>query len=276
MFNPSIQTWNDKIVVAVRTSESPVGPVKAAAFVVDRTSMSIDESASIDLTSLGRSFGISNVADPKLFTYRGDIWLTFNTGYVGSGNDVYVMSIHPTIGVPIRCELPERQVVEKNWAFFEGANDRLAAIYSLDPLKLLSFEEREDASGLPYYKAHIDYAAANPACANLTIGTQPLAVDGALMLIAHKRIGHPKFRGYLGRPVRVHESDGKWSSELHRTTLIHSFRTLLGSRHKRNKHLWFATYFSGLALIDDEIVASYGINDQAAGLAQLSTKMFTR
>ena len=275
VFNPSIRKWQGKYIVAARTSSSAIAEVRASTFVIDAETMVVDEDATVDLSAIGEKLGISSVADPKLFEFQGSIWLTFNTGYVEHGNSVYVMTIYPEVGDPIRCDLAQRQLIEKNWAFFENESGQLGAIYSLAPLTILSFEKQRDDSGQYYYSAREDYYAANPVCNEMTIGTQPLVTENGLLLIAHQRIGHRKFRGYLGRPVRISQSNGRWLANPSRLRLIHSLSTLLGSRPRRNKHLWFATYFSGISRLDAEVVVSYGINDQKAGIARLSSEAFS-
>ncbi|WP_456284718.1 hypothetical protein M1D46_06205 [Microbacterium sp. JZ70] len=211
--------------------------------------------------------GIEPVADPKLFSYRGAVWATFNTGYVASGNAVYVMQVFPEVGRPVRCEAPDRQIIEKNWGFFEGPDGELRAIYLLDPLTVLTFGVLCNEPASEVVVGSVVSRVRNESCAGLTIGTQPVEFDGSLMLIAHERVGVRRWRGYFGRVVRL---DGQVSgATVGRPRLIHDGPTMLGSRPRRNKHLWFATYFSGLEVIDGVPTVTYGINDQRSGAAAL-------
>lgn len=263
-FNPSVRSIGDDTVVAVRWSESPVGPVKASSIVLDGKSLEVRKGSRVDLTGIGAKHGIAPVADPKLFSYAGGVWATFNTGFVREGNAVYVMQVHPRVGSPIRCEAPQRQRIEKNWGFFEGPDGDLRAIYQLDPLTVLSFGRVHAEGGGGTISGEAVSVTPNAACRGMTIGTQPVVSDGELLLIGHQRVGVKKWRGYFGRVVRLRLGSEAADVMVSTTRLLHDWRTIFGSRPRRNKHLWFATYFSGIDVVDGRATISYGVNDQRA------------
>lgn len=266
-FNPSVRAHGVDIVVAARVSDAATGPVRASFATIGSSRTDPTPDRVQDLTRIGAVNGIEPVADPKLFSYRGAVWATFNTGYVASGNAIYIMQVFPEVGRPVRCEAPDRQIIEKNWGFFEGPDGELRAIYLLNPLTVLSFGVLSKESDTKVVVGRVVSRLPNESCAGLTIGTQPVEFDGSLMLIAHERVGARRWRGYFGRVVRFDRRVGR--GIVGRPRLIHDRRTMLGTSPRRNKHLWFATYFSGLELIDGVPTVTYGINDQRSGAAAL-------
>lgn len=265
-FNPSVRRIGDAMVMAARAADSATSPATSRVVVLDARSGHMRDDDVLDLAALGASHGIRRVADPKLFTYRGGVWATFNTGYDARGNEVYVVPLFPESGPPIRMEIAGRQTIEKNWAFFEGDRGELWAIYGLEPLTVLSFGTIDAETGEA--RGEVLVRVPNPSGAGLTIGTQPAMLDGAMVLIAHERVGISKFRGYLGRPVRISNAGGSWSADIGSHRLIHDLATLLGSWPRRNAHLWFATYFSGLDIAEGQVLLSYGVNDARAGVVE--------
>ncbi|MFC7404656.1 hypothetical protein [Georgenia alba] len=230
---------------------------------------SLGQTDLVDLSAVGAEHGIPNVADPKLFQFSGGVWVTFNTGWSGGRNDIYIMQLRPHLGRPMRCVYDGRRDVEKNWGFFEGAGGQLCAIYELEPLTVLQFDPPEpDKSSVT---ATVTSSTPNGSATAMTIGTQPVALQGGLALVAHQRVGHRAFRGYFGRPVYIapNSEDGSRAVTVGPQLLSHNLRTMLGSRPRRNRHLWFATYFSGLDVHDGVATLSYGVNDAAAKVRQV-------
>jgi predicted GH43/DUF377 family glycosyl hydrolase len=269
-FNPSIRSHEGALVVSLRSSDASTGPVRASLIVLDEETLEVKPGSRVDLTAIGREHDISPVADPKLFTYRGAVWATFNTGYVRTGNDVFVMPVYPDLGEPIRCEIGDRQTIEKNWGFFEGEEGDLRALYLLDPLTILSFGVVRPASGSSSIQGEVVSRIPNAACAGFTIGTQPIRIGDELLVIAHQRVGVRRRRGYFGRAVRLRMAADTVQTSVSGRRLLHDWKTLLGTKPRRNKHLWFATYFAGVDVrADGTAVLSYGINDQRAGAAEL-------
>lgn len=268
-FNPSVRRLGDVLVIAARAADSAAGEVTSRVLILDGET-GASRGPEIDLTALGAEHGIERVADPKLFSYAEGVWATFNTGYQEDGNAIYIVPVYPEVGKPVRCETPDRQRIEKNWAFFEGDGGALQAVYGLEPLIVLDFGlPGADASAL---MGELVAREENAPAAGLTIGTQPAMLDGDLVLVAHQRVGISKFRGYLGRPVRIGVRDGRWRARVGRARLIHSIGTLFGSWPRRNRHLWFATYFSGLDVRDGRALLTYGINDARSGVVEFDAR----
>src|SRR5690606_28091316 len=95
----------------------------------------------IDLTERYALDGISSVADPKLFRFNDELWLTFNTGWHPIRNDIYIARLAPELGAPSKCIYFGRQAIEKNWAFYARGNS-LYAIYALHNGSSVRSEER--------------------------------------------------------------------------------------------------------------------------------------
>jgi len=231
----------------------------------------------INLSSEITKYGISKVADPKLFKMGGDdIYITFNTGYSKTKNEIFFSKVsYEEISAPVQCNYNERNSVEKNWAFFSH-EESLYAIYSLNPLIILAADcqcSSVKAPEINFHKVFEQYLEGSP---SLSIGTQLLKTsdNGEYLLLAHKKISLRKKRMYLGVLVKF-DFQKLLTNEISSTItfgenyIFHSLKSLLGSRKKWNKHLFSCTYFSGLSQIDDSYILSYGVNDVNFGIKQI-------
>lgn len=207
------------------------------------------------------------VADPKLFEWEGNCWVTFNTGHFARPNAIYVAQLTPEIGPPLKVDLPERADIEKNWGFFEW-NGVLHAIYSLDPLVVLRAKLRTTT------ELHFEHMGTAPAgwdkTPKLTIGTQPAPLPGrpgCFALIAHRRHYFRKKRLYTGRAIVLDMN----ISDLQISTRpwFHSLRALRGAQIRHNRNLLSCSYFAGLCFAGNRALVSYGINDVDFGIADL-------
>jgi len=226
----------------------------------------------IDLTKNNKSHGVWPVADPKLFTVGEEVWATFNTGYVASGqNSVYIQRIFPSLGVPQECLLADRNAIEKNWAFFHDGH-RLRALYSLNPLQILNAEPFLPGSRTVAFSRQ---APASPGSGfPLTIGTQLAFTKDRSIMIAHEKISFRGRRAYFGRAL---ELDLRYGQErivrTARTALVHSIASLVPRLDRPNPNLLSATYFSGMCVLGGQVLVSYGINDVRAGFARLEEEL---
>lgn len=226
----------------------------------------------VDLSEVAAAAGLAPTADPKLFTLDGEVYATFNTGYTaGTNNEICVMRLTPEVGPPQRCLLADRQFVEKNWAFFRGGDGVLHAIYTLRPLVLLRLTAGDvgTSDDLKFERVVPD-ASGGPRLPDLTIGTQLSFADPqTAYLIGHQKVVIGRKRAYLGRPVRVDLSEGRFAVRAGDARLIHSYRALVPPRDRHNPNLISATYFSGLVAREDRFLLGYGINDLTYSFAEL-------
>ncbi len=210
-----------------------------------------------------QEFGAPRLIDPKVARLNDEYYVTFNSGWVPEGNDIFIMKIYPTMGHPKRLIYKGRQQQERNWAFFFEKNE-IYALYWINPLKIvkLKYESGKNWEMEDYYCGKTpdpDFPT------DLTIGTQLFYVNGQYRFVAHqKRYLHNK-KIYLGRFCtfdfeRKKVIPGKY-------WLSHSMQSILGSDIKHNSNLFSCTYFSGLQASNGSIKLGYGINDTGFGFS---------
>lgn len=226
----------------------------------------------LDISNLLREANLPQVADPKLVKLGNELFLTFNTGNLGKlRNAIYLMKVWPAIGAPQKCEIVDRQTVEKNWAFFLD-RDGLGAVYSLSPLVRLRLTDGVlGTNDILHFEKVNNKAKGKEISQSISIGSQLsfLTHSLAYMVVHDKpRIGGK--RGYIGRLARLDlMTDGNISVTLSKIRLIHSARKLVYFGKRHNPNLLWAVYFSGLTARNDELVFGYGVNDIDFGFASV-------
>lgn len=270
-FNPSILFLHDQTFISFRAFGSS-GKLPFRGYLARTDGRELLHL--VDLTHHAQQEGIGLVADPKLFQYQGDVWVTFNTGYSKQGNDVYIQQVTPELGRPLKCEFRGRSLIEKNWAFFERKGS-LCALYSLAPLRVLQevFHDESERRVVFECRSRDENETITAVPHNLTIGTQVSILEDQAFLIGHEKLYLGPWRTYLGRLVKLDlENDGIKTS-VSRRRLVHSYRSLLGSRRKYNPRLLSCTYFSGLQIDGDSAIVSYGINDVDWAIRELKLEL---
>lgn len=256
IFNPSLRYMGDKLIVAFRAIDKTHQAIiqsYVAIFTTDFQRISL-----VNLTMHAKQYGIPKAADPKLFREDDEsIWVTFNTGYSKTQNEIYIMKLFPQLETPRKCTYPDRQKVEKNWAFFfEGG--RLFALYSLNPTVILKATTRSERE-ISFTVAHQGKTSTAP---KLSIGTPLITLcEGQFGLIAHRKIGIFGKRMYFGVPIKLSKTTSGYRVEISTKKIAHNLSSLFGSRKKHNRNLISCTYFSGAVSRGDEVLLGYGIND---------------
>jgi hypothetical protein len=270
VFNVSIVTAPSGPIVAYR-GFSPLHPGAPRAFLC--TWSPSGTPTVIDLSDFAVTLGMTRVADPKLFHFGGEVYLTFNTGYVSAGeNQIYIVAVTPELGAPQRVVAEfDRQKVEKNWAFAPAPDGSLAAIYQLSPYREVQHVGGRLASDDDLvFRLRTPRSSVGPSSPALTLGTQPVQYDGRHLLVAHEKIVIRGRRMYFGRAITV---DGFGTDAVSVTIgpgrLVHTLRDTLPHRGKLNKNLLSATYFSGIDMEGDDVVLGYGINDVRHSIARV-------
>lgn len=268
VFNPSVGFSGATTIVSFRGESVPHERPFRAFVLVSTPGSPI---RLVDLTAHNSEASLAKAADPKLFTYGTDVYATFNTGNVHHGqNDIYIQQVYPEVGPLQRCVLATRRPVEKNWGFFEHPNGHLAAIYSLQPLELIHL-----VSGELGVNDELTFESSNPVTTagrfpRVHIGSQPTMISPTSALIAANQQrpipGLPR-KIYFGRLASVDFTTD--TVTLSRRGLIHSWRSMAPQRLRHNPGLLSATYFSGLSIVDESVVMSYGINDKDFGFARM-------
>lgn len=199
--------------------------------------------------------------DPKIFSLKEDIYITFNSGYVKGGNDIFVMKIYPNIECPKKISYKGRQTQERNWSFFTHEND-IYALYWVDPLRILKLEKSTDKQWhfVDYYKGDLVELYDQ-----ITLGTQLCYFKGKCYFIGHIKGNIDRRKAYLGKLFNFDFINK--NVEPHDGFMAHSFDSLFGVKNKSNKNLFSCTYFSGLNILNDNLLAGYGVNDIDLGFS---------
>ncbi len=266
-FNPSLIVHNSVTYIAFRIYDATTKSILALIYV-------LKDDEVINRINLSETFfekeNISKVADPKLFVLNSKVYCTFNTGdgnKINGNNKIFIATLDEKgILEYYICEYSQRQRTEKNWAFY-SIDNTLYALYSLEPLTILKAAEVKPHAIV--FESH--FRDTKQHFKNYSIGTPLCEHDGKFMFIAHKKYYRNRKRLYLGKPC---ELDITNTPKLKRntTTLLHSFKSIFGNKHKFNKNLISCTYFSGIQKYGHNLVVSYGINDVNWNIALVKTK----
>lgn len=258
VFNPSFYESSAVRVFAFRAN--PDGSRELVSFVsvedhTGRTLSRISPALYPDIDAPG-------LIDPKVFTVGGEVYVTFNSGWVPSGgNDIFVMRVHPTMGEPKKVIYEGRRDQERNWAFF-SEHGEVYAIYQIAPLVILKLERE---SGDAWWLAdHLRQARADVPH-DLTLGTQPSRHGSRYYFMAHRKYRLRRKKVYLGRLCALDLRNMAVTSS--DSWIAHSSESLRGSEVKHNTNLFSCTYFSGLQASDAGITLGYGVNDVDFGFS---------
>lgn len=273
-FNPAIISLDDNaILTAIRSIGERPG-IRTTILISSPLQSRIYDA--VDVSSANQTLGIPRTNDARLFSLGEQVMMTFNTGHPHvrtAQNRVYVQAVYPHIGCPIELEISRRQRVEKNILFREVGTQLWASYgfgepevpvrigadrWTIEPL-LEDWEtaksERKSVSSTSVIHRR-SYGQ----------GTPWLAHDGSILSIVNERIHWGGFRSYRGRiVVQSHRGHA-----MLRTPLYHSNISRLGPVRRHNLRLLHCTYFLGLTHYRGRVLASYGINDQSFGVAELS------
>ncbi|NHI17555.1 hypothetical protein [Microbacterium excoecariae] len=268
VFNPSLGRVGETTLLAYRAI--PRGERAIRAYLATWTTDPIAHELT-DLTLFGEELGLPRVADPKIVTGADAAYVTFNTGFSKKvNNDIFLLPVYPHVGRPQRLVADfDRQRVEKNWAFVLAEDREPFAIYQLAPYRELRISRGRLGDGADLTVSLREPASTVTNAEGLTIGTQPVAVDGALRLMAHEKWVVRGKRAYFGRAVRI---DGAGTDDVRvaasRPRVVHRWREALPHEPVHNPNLLSATYFSGLLRDGDDLLLGYGINDTDFSIAR--------
>ena len=258
VFNPSFYCDENIKIFAFRAI--PYGNDELISYVaIEDNNGLVVKNISIDLY---KEVDGVRLIDPKVTKINREFYITFNSGYIPGGNDIFIMKIYPKIESPKRLVYKNRKKQERNWAFF-SEQGKIYALYSINPLKILKLKNISDKEWEmeKFYCGKEDNNLLN----DLTIGTQLFNSDDKYYFIAHKKLHFLKKKIYLGKFCELDFSNKQIKTGKH--WLVHSFKSLFGSRIKHNTNLLSCTYFSGIQVSDSSIKLGYGINDIEFGFS---------
>ena len=215
-------------------------------------------------TDIYSESNIPRFIDPKVICIKDSYYITFNSGWVPSGNDIFVMKVYPETGSPKRVIYKHRKEQERNWAFFSEDNE-IYALYWINPLKLLKLRVvEEDSWNMEDY--FCGDTLCDPVPQDMTMGTQMFRSKDRYYFVAHQKKYYGNKKIYLGRLLTFHWADRK--IEAGKYWLSHSLDSIMGSDTKYNTNLYSCTYFSGLQIADQSIKLGYGVNDVDYGFSK--------
>lgn len=257
VFNPSFYMTDDLKILTFRAI--PDGDDRLTSYVVVQNVMT---NISADCLSLG----CLQLIDPRVFQVNDEFWVTFNSGHVASGNDIFVMKVHPQLEEPKRVVFNARQSQERNWSFF-SRDGEIYALYWICPLKILRLKQ-ETHSTWEFEEYFSEQPATLSGLSNVTIGTQLAEHDGKYYFMGHgKHIVKGK-KLYLGRSCCL-DFDNR-SVSYGKRWFAYSKQSLHGDQTKHNNNLFSCTYFSGIQIVDGKVLLGYGINDVDYGFSKYS------
>jgi len=251
IFNPSFHIlFGDATIFAFRAI--PDGDDRIMSYVViskgqKTTRLNISENYCSSLKCL-------QLIDPKVFTLHDGCYITFNSGHVKDGNDIFVMKVYPELEKPKRIIYEGRQKQERNWAFFSRDGETYA-LYWLNPLKLLRLKLATDDT----WEFETFHEGTETELPDVTLGTQLSEHENKYYFVGHRKYVAKGKKLYLGKPGCL-DFDGR-RVEFGESWFAHSKESLHGSKTKHNHNLFSCTYFSGIQIIGGKAVLGYGVND---------------
>lgn len=216
---------------------------------------------------------LKKVADPKLTIINNQVYCTFNTGYVNTGNNTIGLCVFNKYKIEnyYTCSFSNRIRIEKNWAFFHKDN-KLHVLYNLNPLTIL----KEVNTNTTKKEFKLEFKDSNDKTP-YSIGTQlVLESKNNYTFIAHKKISRKGKRLYFGKTFTL-DCNNSYVLKPSKYFSIHSIKSLFGSKFKFNRNLISCTYFSGLyKLNESEYLVGYGINDTDWRLKKVTKRSLWR
>jgi len=217
---------------------------------------------SMDLYS---ELGGTRLIDPKVVKIKDEYYVTFNSGWLEEGNNIFIMKVYPQVEAPKKMIYENRSIQERNWAFF-AEGDEVCALYQVNPLKILKLKKANNTTWEmdDYYCGELDEKIDT----GLTIGTQLSKARERYYFVAHKKWPIFGRKLYMGRLCSFCFDTKTITQGKH--WLVHSIKSMLGNRIKTNANLFSCTYFSGLQVEGDIVKLGYGVNDVVCGFARSS------
>jgi len=264
IFNPSFYIEDDLKVFTFRAIKNGEKNISSFVLIKDGQNEKI-----INLSNeYSEKLRVKQLIDPKVLKLDNELYITFNSGWNPEGNSIFIMKIYPLIESPKCIIYNKRNEQERNWAFFYDDKE-IYALYWLNPLKILRLKnENQDSWEFEDYYSKNKIARNTPK--DLTIGTQLYKEKDKYYFVAHKKITILRKKVYFGKFCSFDFNNKK--IKYSKKWLIHSFRSLLGSKIKHNTNLFSCTYFSGLQVFNDNVMLGYGINDTEEDFSEFKIK----
>ena len=220
-----------------------------------------DRGSGIEVFDVTADKRMKHPQQAKLFTWGGDVWAAIDTK-AHKGNAIYLMNVSKQFSRPLELIFKGRNMVERNWSFFEHGGD-LLAIHAVKPLRVLRLDRQTQNKAV-----FVEHASAEGRwISTLHIGSQACVHDDAAYFIAHRSIPLPSKRAcsVMGSLVRVSLDD--WTVSMSSELIAHSVAEAIQGRPAR-VGVRSLTYF-GSSWIDANktLRLGYGFNDKASAFS---------
>lgn len=213
------------------------------------------------------------IADPRGFRWGERWFISFNTGHASQPNEIHVVEVAAD-GQPVAGPFPARlttgrRVIEKNWGFF-AVDDHLYAIYSLDPLQILSCTLADGWLRCEPAWRH-DWLAdpLRTGFGPLHGGTSPCRAAGRLLTVFQSRVRTADGFSYSGNVIELEPEPpfGPVAAGDRPLLELSAEERHLQPPTRLNPRVARCLYPAGLAMgpNPDRLTVSYGINDVASG-----------
>ncbi len=212
-------------------------------------------------------------ADARYFRLQGDLYISWNDGANKPQNHQFMVRMADDGLVPqdLAKELTsdlERRDTEKNWMFFDDGSSTWA-IYSIHPHQLLAASLNETTSVPCHTQPPLDWACDYEEFYGTLRGSaQPLLIDGRFLTIAHS--SYKTSHGRVYRACFYEFENAAPFRVLRCGSVPFALPNPVGDRFmlpQLNEAVHSVVYPCGLAQKDDQLVVSYGINDELCAVA---------
>lgn len=282
IFNPSLQKTPNGYCLAYRVVQEGTEHRKLAACQLDASFKIIPDSV-IPLSDLIRfqdptlDFrALEWHADPRYYLLHGRLFLYWNDGANKPINHQFLMEMSADGCRPagLARELVKtdgRLNIEKNWMLFE-AQDQTWAVYSLNPIQILSVN-LDAPKKITCQLSHCHYwNSAKPWPFGVLRGsTQPIAISDEVFL----NVIHSSYKATEGRKYKasVYTFSSKAPFRVLKSPLVPiELPNPFGEEFempKLNADVSEVVYPCGALLVEDQLVVSYGINDERCAITAL-------
>ena len=211
-------------------------------------------------------------ADPRSFNFRGDAYISYNSGHSEFPNNIYVQGLTRDglpMGQSYKVIKDDRRPIEKNWLFFEY-DSQLFCIYQFSPFIVLRCEIDHQKRHI-YCRPYSEHNVSIPTdvYGEIRGGAGPIILNNALLGLYQCHSKSLLGKDYRSGPFTFTHRDGSFrlDSLAKEPFLTLSLKEYLQIQYPPfNPTVNSVFYPCGMHLSGDDIIISYGVNDCRVGL----------
>lgn len=217
-------------------------------------------------------------ADPRLYRFRGRVFIYWNSGWHEPQNEQFLHELEPVSLRPIGRARPfrlahgSRQTLEKNWTLFATDEGQLCAIYSVTPHRVLRFT-LEDGKEVVFDEVDTtewSLAGYPRSYGGLRGGTPPVRYGGGYVSIGHSV--HDGAAGYRYVAAAYRFSPEQPFRPTHRPAAPLPLYNPYGAERvypSLNPAVGEVVYPCGAVVDGERCLVSHGINDEHCAVSIL-------